>query len=151
MRAMGMTPPLPPSFEASRIEALRDLWKGAGFEDVETREIVVRRTFEDFDDYWATDMLANIGKAVAGIPPADAERLKARVRARSVGCDGAHHPHGTCQRDKGPCPEVVVGIASGPWSHATEITVAAGEDGLVVARELSAANQQLAVDHDVAH
>ena len=82
MRAMGMTPPLPPSFEASRIEALRDLWKGAGFEDVETREIVVRRTFEDFDDYWATDMLANIGKAVAAMPPADAERLKAQVRAR---------------------------------------------------------------------
>jgi len=82
MRAMGMTPPLPPSFEASRIEALRDLWKGAGFEDVETREIVVRRTFEDFDDYWATDMLANIGKAVAAMPPADAKRLKAQVRAR---------------------------------------------------------------------
>jgi len=67
MRALGLSPPLPPSFEASRTEALRDLWKGAGLADVETREIVVSRTFDDFDDYWATDMLANIGKAVAAL------------------------------------------------------------------------------------
>jgi ubiquinone/menaquinone biosynthesis C-methylase UbiE len=82
LRAMGLKPPLPPSFEASRTEALRDLWKGAGLEDVETREIVVTRTFSDFDDFWATNMLANIGAMVATMPPADAERLKAQVRAR---------------------------------------------------------------------
>ena len=82
MRAMGMTPPLPPSFEASRMEALRDLWKGAALQDIETRQIVVKRTFDDFDDFWTTNMLANIGAAVAAMPPGDAERLKAQVRAR---------------------------------------------------------------------
>lgn len=82
MRAMGMTPPLPPSFEASRMEVLRDLWKAAALEDIETRQIVVRRTFNDFDDFWTTNMLANIGSAVAAMPPADAERLKLRVRER---------------------------------------------------------------------
>jgi ubiquinone/menaquinone biosynthesis C-methylase UbiE len=82
MRAMGLTPPLPPSFEASRMEALRELWQGAGLEDIETRQIVVRRTFDNFEDFWATNMLANIGTAVAAMPAADADRLKAQVRGR---------------------------------------------------------------------
>src|SRR5439155_4135836 len=30
MRAMGLTPPRPPQMAASRMEALRDLWAGAG-------------------------------------------------------------------------------------------------------------------------
>src|SRR5262245_5345336 len=49
LRAMGLTPPpRPPRMEASRMEALRDLWTGAGLEAVETREISVQRTFKDF-------------------------------------------------------------------------------------------------------
>ena len=80
MRAMGLTPPLPPSFEASRMETMRELWKSAGLEEIETRQIVVHRTFNDFEDFWATNMLANIGAAVAAMPAADAERLKAQVR-----------------------------------------------------------------------
>ena len=56
MRAMGLTPPRPPRMEASRMEALRDLWTGAGLEAVETREITVHRTFADFDDFWMTKL-----------------------------------------------------------------------------------------------
>ena len=83
MRAMGLTPPLPPSFEASRIEALHGLWTGAALEDVATREIVVRRGFADFDDFWTTTLLGPaIGPTVAGMPAADVERLKSAVRAR---------------------------------------------------------------------
>ena len=37
MRAMGLTPLRPPSSDASRIEALQDLWTDAGLEVVETR------------------------------------------------------------------------------------------------------------------
>ena len=40
--------------DASRMDAMRDLWTGAGLEAVETREITVQRTFADFDDYWTT-------------------------------------------------------------------------------------------------
>lgn len=54
MRALGVAPLVPPSPDASRIEAMRDLWQDAGLVDVETREITVERTFEDFDDYWTT-------------------------------------------------------------------------------------------------
>jgi len=41
LRAMGFNPVDPPSVEASRLEAMCDLWTGAGLEAVETREISV--------------------------------------------------------------------------------------------------------------
>jgi SAM-dependent methyltransferase len=83
LRAMGMTPPSPPSVGASRIDAMRSLWAGAGLDAVETRQIMVQRTFADFDEFWTTTaMAASVGPTVAALPAADAERLKARVRAR---------------------------------------------------------------------
>ncbi len=82
-RALGVNTPQPPSVEASRIEALQDLWTGAGLEAVETREITVQRTFADFDDLWTTSLLApSVGPLLAAMAPADVETLKARVRAR---------------------------------------------------------------------
>jgi SAM-dependent methyltransferase len=83
MRTMGLTPLNPPSAGASRMDALRDLWAAAGLEAVETREIIVRRTFVDFDDFWKTSLLAtSVGPTVAAMAADDAERLKARVQAR---------------------------------------------------------------------
>jgi len=83
MRAMGLTPPRPPSFEASRIDALRALWNAAALDAVETREIVVTRTFADFDDFWTTNLQGpSVGATVAAMPRGGAERLKAAVRAR---------------------------------------------------------------------
>jgi ubiquinone/menaquinone biosynthesis C-methylase UbiE len=89
MRTMGLTPLLPPSASASRIENLRELWTGAGLEAVETREITVSRTFADFDELWTINLMApNIGPIIAALAPGDAERLKAGVRAR-LPADGA--------------------------------------------------------------
>jgi hypothetical protein len=53
MRALGMTVPMPLSPEASRMDALRELWTTAGLEAVETAD---HRTADlaDFDDYWST-------------------------------------------------------------------------------------------------
>ncbi len=83
MRAMGLTPLLPPSAGASRMEALRDLWARAGLEAVETREITVQRTFANFDDFWATSLLgSSVGPTVAAMAAGDVERLKTGVRAR---------------------------------------------------------------------
>ena len=83
MRAMGLTPVLPPSSGASRMEALRSLWTGAGLDAVETREITVQRTFADFDDFWTTSLLAaSVRPTVAAMAPGDVELLKTRVRAR---------------------------------------------------------------------
>jgi ubiquinone/menaquinone biosynthesis C-methylase UbiE len=82
-RALGVPPVLPPSASASRMEALRNLWTSAGLEAVETREIMVQRTFADFDDFWTTTMTgSNFGRTIAAMTAADAALLKTRVQAR---------------------------------------------------------------------
>jgi ubiquinone/menaquinone biosynthesis C-methylase UbiE len=83
MRAMGYTPPSPPSFGASRMEALKDLWTGAGLEAVGTREITVSRTFADFDDFWSINLMSpSVGPTAASMSSGDTEQLKARLRSR---------------------------------------------------------------------
>jgi ubiquinone/menaquinone biosynthesis C-methylase UbiE len=84
MRAMGLAPPRPPRMEASRMDAMRELWTGAGLDDVETREIVVRRTFADFDDFWTTNGKSpSIAAVIAGMAAGEVETLKAKVRAHT--------------------------------------------------------------------
>ena len=91
MRAMGVTPLLPPRSDASRMEALRNLWRGAGLDVVETREISVQRTLETFDNFWTTTLLgSSVGPTIAAMAPRDVELLKTRVRAR-LSADAAGH------------------------------------------------------------
>jgi hypothetical protein len=62
---------------------MRDLWTGAGLVSVETREIVVRRTFADFDDYWTTVHGGpSVGPQLAAMASEERALLKARVSAR---------------------------------------------------------------------
>jgi ubiquinone/menaquinone biosynthesis C-methylase UbiE len=83
MRGMGLAPPRPPQMDASRMEALRNLWNAAGLKDVETRKITVHRTFKNFDDFWMTKLKApSIGPTIAAMESRDVETLKNRVRAR---------------------------------------------------------------------
>ena len=83
MRATGLTPPRPPQREASRMQALHDLWSAAGIEAIETREITVQRTFADFEDFWRTSMKSpSLGPTIAAMAPADVESLRRGVRAR---------------------------------------------------------------------
>jgi SAM-dependent methyltransferase len=83
MRGMGVEVPTPPSPGASRIDAMLDLWAVAGLESVETREITVRRTFNDFDDYWATVLGGpSVGPRLAAMSLDDLARLCARMRER---------------------------------------------------------------------
>jgi SAM-dependent methyltransferase len=83
MRGLGEEVPTPPSPDASRIDAMRDLWTGAGLVRVETREITVERTFIDFDDYWTTICGGpSVGPQLAAMASLDLARLCARMRAR---------------------------------------------------------------------
>ncbi len=67
----------------AQMDALRDLWTGVGLDGVETREITVRRTFADFDDYWTTILGGpSVGPKLAAMAPEDLALLKARMRAR---------------------------------------------------------------------
>jgi SAM-dependent methyltransferase len=83
MRELGVTVPAPPSPDASRIDALRDLWTDAGLESVETQEIKVQRTFADFDDYWTTILGGpSVGPQLAAMASEGLARLCARMRER---------------------------------------------------------------------
>jgi SAM-dependent methyltransferase len=91
IQAMGITPLRPPRLEASRMEALRGLWIGAGLEDVQTREITVHRTFADFDDFWMTNLKSPVLQpTVAAMKPGDVETLMSRVRARLPASTDGH-------------------------------------------------------------
>ena len=83
LRALGFLPPVPPSVDASRLEVLRALWNGAGLKAIETTEIVPRRTFADFEDFWGSSTVTgSIRPTLASMAPGDVEQLKVRVRAR---------------------------------------------------------------------
>jgi SAM-dependent methyltransferase len=83
IEAMGIAPNRPPRMDASRMDALRDLWIGAGLEDVQTREITVHRTFANFDDFWMTNLKSPVLRpTVAAMKAGDVETLISRVRAR---------------------------------------------------------------------
>jgi len=96
MRAMGISFPQPPQLGVSRPEALRDLWTGAGLDAVETREIMVHRTFADFDDFWTINLKSTtIGPAIAAMAPGDVDKLKERVRMRLPADTGGRVTYGS--------------------------------------------------------
>ena len=99
IRKLGISPIMPPSSEAARIDALRGLWTNAGIEAIETREITVQRTFADFDDFWMSstkgpgmaalnlgpDALQHVKQNVkAGLPADSAGRVTCTARANAV-------------------------------------------------------------------
>ena len=85
MRALGMTIPMPPSPGASRLEAMQELWTGAGLDAVEIRPITVQRTFADFDEYWSTIRGGpSLAPRLATMSAADLAQLRERMRARLI-------------------------------------------------------------------
>jgi hypothetical protein len=101
LRDLGIPVPMPPSPDAAGLDALRQVWTGAGLSAIETREITVQRTFADFDDYWTTiqggpsvgrglasmnaESLAALKKRMQSLLPADASgRITCSARANAV-------------------------------------------------------------------
>ena len=82
LRAINITPFLPPSPDASRTENLRALWTNAGATDIDMRVIKVERTFASFEEFWSIAMTSNVRMVIEKMPASDAERLKSRVRER---------------------------------------------------------------------
>jgi SAM-dependent methyltransferase len=83
LRAMDVEVPMPPSPGASAVEALRELWAGAGLQDVQTLRIQVQRRFAGFDDYWDTILGGpSVRAALAGMRPEALPRLQERMRAK---------------------------------------------------------------------
>ena len=81
MRDLGAVVPAPLSTEASRVDTMRAVWRGAGLVDVVTEEITVHRTFASFDAYWATILGGpSIGRALASMSPDAIGELQDRLR-----------------------------------------------------------------------
>ena len=91
LRAMGRKPILPPSADASRIDALQTLWADAGLTDIRTCEITVARTFDDFEDLWGSvQIAASMAQAIREMRPGELAELKERLRSRfSADASGA--------------------------------------------------------------
>ena len=83
LRAIGVSAPMPPSADVSRMETLHDVWTKAGLEAIETREITVQRSFDSFEDFWTINISGSTMRdTIAGMPAHDVDALKERVRAR---------------------------------------------------------------------
>ncbi len=83
LQSLGTAIPMPPSAEATQMEALLDLWRDAGLSGLEAREITVERTFADFDDYWATLLLGpSVSDRLATLQPAAIAGLRERLKQR---------------------------------------------------------------------
>ena len=82
MSELGVAPRMPPRIDHTPMETTREPWAAAGLCQIETKEIQVQRTFASFDDFWTTSTTGSTGPVIAQMPPAEAELLKARVRAR---------------------------------------------------------------------
>nr|AWM00910.1 class I SAM-dependent methyltransferase [Bradyrhizobium amphicarpaeae] len=80
--AMGKPAARPPSAEISRFAALKSLWEELGICDVETRELVVERTFADFDDYWLSMVVSSPSGVIGKLSDAESAELKRRLQAR---------------------------------------------------------------------
>lgn len=83
LRALGQKIVYPPSADASRIDTMRQLWASAGIADVDTREITVQRTFQDFDEFASIGLnTPSIGPIVRAMSPGEVDKLKTRLRDR---------------------------------------------------------------------
>ena len=90
MTKMGQQPLWPPSVEAARMDVLRQSWTDAGLVDVETHEIVVERTYADFDAFWSAArkgprIAPRLSELGAGAADVLTERLRERLAAAADG------------------------------------------------------------------
>jgi len=91
MKDLGLTPPERPNVEASGRDAMRAIWKDAGFTALETTVIRIRINFSSFDDFWdsGTVPVGPSSKAVSELTPSMREQLRARLRERlPIAADG---------------------------------------------------------------
>lgn len=80
--SMGIPAARPPSAEISRFAALKALWAELGVRNVETRELVVERTFADFDDYWLSMVVSSPSRVLEKLSDTESAELRRRLQAR---------------------------------------------------------------------
>lgn len=83
MRGFGTDVPTIPGTDASRLEALSELFRGGGLEQIETRTIDVYLAYADFEDFWSaqTPAYAPTTKVIASMKASARARLMRAVHA----------------------------------------------------------------------
>lgn len=106
LEALGKTTPRPPSAEVSRFEALKALWAELGMSEVETRELVVERTFPDFENYWQCMVVSSPSGFVEKLSGTESAELRRRLQARlPANAAGAITFHASATAIKGRKPK----------------------------------------------
>ena len=83
LEAMGKQPILPPNTNVANLNSLQDLWTQANLKDVQITEFTVTKTFDSFEDYWGTALLAtSISTAFNAMTPSDQQVMMNGVRKR---------------------------------------------------------------------
>jgi len=103
----GIPAPMPPSVSISTMDAMRAAWMAAGFVDIETRVVSVRRSFADFEEFWAITASSVAARtALDRLSPEALAALKERVRPRmSPAADGTISYDAWCNAIKGRKPQ----------------------------------------------
>lgn len=83
LRRVGVDVPGVVGTEASRLDALADLFARAGLSDISTRPIDITVILPDFDDFWRaqTPSFSPVTKTIAAMSEADRKRLIDTVRS----------------------------------------------------------------------
>ena len=69
LRQLDIPYPTPPSAEVSRMDELNKTWVDAGLNSIETKQISVHRTFDNFQQFWdITTLSPSIGPIVKSRP-----------------------------------------------------------------------------------
>lgn len=84
----GFATVAPPSWDASRKARLEELWHEAGLGGIESREIIVERTFPDFDTLWAITLTGpRVASVASSLSPEVKEEIKLELRHRLAAPD----------------------------------------------------------------
>ena len=77
LRQLDIAYPRPPSAEVSRMDRLNETWIEAGLGNVETKQISVDRTFDNFQQFWdITTLSPTIGPVLSACPADVSSRVK---------------------------------------------------------------------------
>lgn len=82
LEALGKAASRPASAGISRFESLKALWAELGIGDIETRELVVERTFASFEDYWQSMVVSSPSGVVQTLSDAEIAELRRRLEER---------------------------------------------------------------------
>lgn len=87
MRALGLLGPAAPQgsaphASAAQIDRLRQIWQGAGLQNVETHVIRIEVTHPDFDDFWDSNIISTgpLGSRLNALSADEIKSLQKRLK-----------------------------------------------------------------------